>query len=140
MTLEDIGEWDDALLCLTDQPACCKSPFTDKLGPPVMGDWFFPNGTRLPSESVNTSSGLQWDFFKDRGQSMVHMHRRQGGATGIYHCEIPDSVNVTQAIYIGVYTASTGKGNIVKIFYIFVIKLLFYIVVLFLTSGCVGHD
>ena len=116
MTLEDIGEWDDALLCLTDQPACCKSPFTDELGPPVMGDWFFPNGTRLPSESVNTSSGLQWDFFKDRDQSMVHMHRRQSGATGIYRCEIPNSVNVTQAIYIGVYTASTGKGNIVKIF------------------------
>ena len=37
------------------------------------------------------------------------MHRRRGGEEGIYHCEIPDAMNVTQTIYIGVYSASTGE-------------------------------
>ena len=39
---------------------------------------------------------------------ILHMHRRRGGVNGIYHCKIPDVMNVTQAIYIGVYSASTG--------------------------------
>ena len=103
MTLEDIGEWDDALLCLTDQPACCKRPFTGEMGL-TLGNWFFPNGTRVPSEG-----GRHWDFFRARGQMVVHMHRRRGGVTGIYHCEIPDAMNVIQTIYIGVYTANTGE-------------------------------
>ena len=37
------------------------------------------------------------------------MDRRRGGEDGIYHCEIPDAMNVTQTIYIGVYSASTGE-------------------------------
>ena len=41
---------------------------------------------------------------------MVHLNRRRGGAEGIYRCEIPDSMNVTQTVYIGVYTASSGES------------------------------
>ena len=100
MTLEDIGEWDDALLCLTNQPACCKRPFTGEMGR-ALGSWFFPNGTRVPSR--------HWDFFRARGQMIVHMHRRRGGVSGIYRCEILDAMNNTQTIYIGVYPASTGE-------------------------------
>ena len=42
------------------------------------------------------------------------MHRRRGGEDGIYRCEIPDAenVDVTQSIYIGVYSASTGEWHI----------------------------
>ena len=40
---------------------------------------------------------------------MVKLNRRRGGEDGIYHCEIHDARNVIQRIYIGVYTASTGK-------------------------------
>ena len=40
---------------------------------------------------------------------MVVMNRREGGIEGIYWCDIPDSMNVKQTIYIGVYNASTGK-------------------------------
>ena len=39
----------------------------------------------------------------------VLLQRRRGGEEGIYHCEIPDAMNVTQTIYIGVYSASTGE-------------------------------
>ena len=37
------------------------------------------------------------------------MNRRRGGVDGIYRCEIPDSMNDIQTIYIGVYNISTGE-------------------------------
>ena len=97
MALEDIGEGDDALLCMTSLTA-----YTDK-NEPALGTWLFPNGTRVLS-SVN-----QLDFYTDRGQMVIYLNRRRGGVEGIYRCEIPDSVNIIQTIYIGVYTASTGE-------------------------------
>ena len=105
MTLEDIGELnDDALLCLTNQTACCHAHYTSG---PVLGNWYFPNGTRVPSVVVNVTE--KWDFYRTRGQMVVRMHRRRGGVEGIYCCEIPDVMNVTQTLYIGVYSASTGE-------------------------------
>ena len=93
VTLDDIGEGDDALLCVTDLTACCHSS-----SGPVLGNWFFPNGSRVPS------SGNQSDFHRTRGPSVVRLQRRRGGVNGIYHCEIPDAMNVIQTIYIGVYS------------------------------------
>ena len=103
MTLEDIGEGDGALTCVTDQPACCRLPYTSVVGQTALGNWYFPNGTRV------LSSGMQLDFHRIRGQMVVRLHRRRGGENGIYSCKIPDATNVTQTIYIGVYTASTGE-------------------------------
>ena len=98
VTLEDIGEGDDALFCLTNQAACCQPKDGNALG-----NWYFPNGTRVPS------AGMKWDFYRARGQMVVRMHRRRGGVEGIYHCVIPDAMNVHWTIYIGVYSASTGE-------------------------------
>ena len=42
---------------------------------------------------------------------MVGLNRRRGGEDGIYRCEIPDSANVNQTIYIGVYTANSSTGE-----------------------------
>ena len=99
MTLEDIGEEGDALLCITNLTACCEQSFTGENGM-VFGNWFFPNGTRVPSDG---------DFHRTRGQSVVLLNSRRGGVAGIYRCEIPDSMNVIQTTYIGVYTTSNGK-------------------------------
>ena len=96
--LEDIGEGDDdVLLCITNQTACCRPPFT------YSGNWFFPNGTRVPS------TGRQWEFYRTRGQMVVRMNRRRGGVEGIYRCEIPDTFGFIQTLYIGVYSTSTGE-------------------------------
>ena len=92
VTLEDIGEGDDALLCMTDLN-----------GWYIRGNWFFPNGTRVPS------NGAQWDIYRTTGWMVKVLHRRRGGVDGIYHCEIPDTAGVDQTIYIGVYTVSTGE-------------------------------
>ena len=99
MTLEDIGEERDALLCITKFTACCIPSYTSENGT-ALGNWFFPNGTRVPSKG---------DIYRNRGQMVVRLNRIRGGEEGIYHCEIPDAMNVIQTIYIGVYTASTGK-------------------------------
>ena len=99
MTLEDIGEDDDALLCITNLTTCCRSKNRSALG-----QWFFPNGTRV------LSTGEQWDFHRTRGPMVVLMHRRRGGVDGIYCCEIiSDSTDVNQTTYIGVYNKSTGE-------------------------------
>ena len=102
VTLEDIGIEDNALLCITKFTACCIPPYTGENGT-ALGNWFFPNGTRVPS------SNEQWDFSREREMMVVRLDHRGGGKEGIYHCKIPDAMNVTQTIYIGVYTASSGK-------------------------------
>ena len=103
VSLEDIGEGRDALLCLTDQPACCRHPYTKPMGQNTIGNWFFPNGTRVPS------SGNNWGFHRTRGPSVVLMAREKGGVDGIYYCDIPDTAGVIQTVYIGVYNTSTGE-------------------------------
>jgi len=102
--LEDIGEGDDALLCKTDLTTCCHQENASAFGNwSVLGNWFFPNGTRVPS------SEDQWDFHRTRGQMVVRLNRRRGGVEAIYRCEIPVTINITQTAYIGVYSTSTGE-------------------------------
>ena len=102
MTLEDIGEGGDALLCMIEQPVCCQYLYTGAIDDD-RGNWYFPNGTRI------NSSGDSLDFNRTRDQIVVHLNRRQVRVPGIYRCEIPNELNVTQNIYIGVYNASTGE-------------------------------
>ena len=97
MTLEDIGEGNDALLCVTNLSACCQRNRS------ASGNWFFPNKSKI------FSTGHQTDFYRSRGHMVVRMNRRRDGEEGIYRCEIPDSTDVIQTIYIGVYTACSGE-------------------------------
>ena len=73
---------------------------------PALGNWFFPNRNRVPSQ------GQQWDVFRTREHMVVRMNRRRSGVEGIYHCEIPDAMSVIKTMYIGVYSASNGEWSI----------------------------
>ena len=98
MTLEDIGDGDDdALLCRTNLNACyqCRN-----------GKWFFPSGSSVPSAGSSNTT-----FYRTRGQMVVRLNHKGGGEDGIYRCEIPNSVNVTKNIYIGVYMTNTSIGE-----------------------------
>ena len=99
--LDNIGESSNSLHCLTDNTACCGRAQTPE--GLILGDWYYPNGTGV----VNL--GLQWEFYRNRGPSVVRLNRRRGGVTGIYHCVIPDAAGVDQTMFIGVYTANTGE-------------------------------
>ena len=63
VTLEDIGTGDDALLCRINLTACCQPPYAGTGS--AIGNWFFPNGSRVPS------AGAQWDFHRTRDQIVV---------------------------------------------------------------------
>ena len=101
VTLEDIGGGNHALLCVTNLTTCCRS--VDDFPSIAKGNWYFPNGCKVPGSTVERN------FFRDRGQRVVKLNHRGGGEEGIYRCEIPDSRNVSQTIYIGVYTGDTGE-------------------------------
>ena len=105
VTLEDVGKGDDALLCMTNYTACCRRPYTGEMKR-ALGNWFFPNRTRVPSKDV------QWDLFRTRDHMMVRMNHRKGGEEGIYSCEIPDAMGVIKTVYIGVYSSSSGEWSI----------------------------
>ena len=95
--LGDIGERDNALLCISNQTSCYQN---------CKVNWFFPNGTRVPL------SVAKWDIYRTRASVLVRLNRRGDGMVGLYHCEIHDSINVTHTIYIGVYNANTSTGEL----------------------------
>ena len=100
MMLEDIGEGDDALLCITNQTS-----YIGEMGH-ASGNWFFPNESRVASGDVD---GGKRDIYRNRGWMVVRLHRRRGGVEGIYRCEIADTFGIIQTLYIGVYSANTGE-------------------------------
>ena len=53
----------------------------------VLGDWYYPNGTGVANNSE------MWEFYRDRGLSVVRLNKRGGGEEGIYHCEIRDELS-----------------------------------------------
>ena len=106
LLLKNIGEGSKALLCITNNTACCSRAQVPGGG--ILGDWYYPNGTLVPNLLINNQS-LQWDFYRNRGPSVVRMHRRRGGVTGIYRCEVPDANGVYQRMYVGLYTGNTGE-------------------------------
>ena len=95
VALEDIGEDNNALLCLTDNIACCGRDQSPGRG--ILGNWFYPNRSKV------VNNGDMWEFYRNRDQSVVRLNRRRGGEEGIYRCVIPDMAGVNQTIYIGVY-------------------------------------
>ena len=80
---------------------CCARAQSPGLA--VLGDWYYPNDTGVPN------NGDGWEFYRNRGPSVVRLNRRRDEVTGIYRCEIPDAAGVNQTMFIGVYTADTGK-------------------------------
>ena len=92
----DIGSTDDsALLCHTNFPPPPGSPHSG-------GDWFAPDGTKIPSSSVP-------GFTRNRDSMVVRLKRTSGTPPeGIYQCTIEDATSTVQMVYVGLY--NTGEG------------------------------
>ena len=91
----------DSVQCHTDLATCCKA-----YRGPHRGDWYFPNGTRLPFPGGNTIT------FESRGAERVDLRRRSDSfsQTGIYHCYISTNAvhhsmdsSVRDTVYVGLY-------------------------------------
>ena len=92
VNITDIGSSNnESLLCITDKTDCCENPNR-------MGEWYFPDMSMV---RVNGSGD---SFFRDRGPSVVRLHRRHNVMmpTGDFYCEVPDANGVNQRIYIRV--------------------------------------
>lgn len=104
--ITDIGAGDSSLQCLTDREACCGGTSD---GGGASGDWFLPGqDTGLGAGDAATSSG---DFSVERRPGAVLLGRSNAATepTGLYHCEVLDSVGVLQSVYIGVYRDTGGE-------------------------------
>ena len=82
--------------CYTDLSTCCSGSQG-----PGRGDWYFPNGTRLP---------FSGNVHEARGAQIVQLRRTMGGKTGIYRCGIPtvaayhvSDISVRDTVYVGLY-------------------------------------
>ena len=106
VSLDEIGEGADVLLCLTDSVSCCEET--------VGSMWYFPNSSTVPLRNRGSRDGV----YITRGPSVVRLHHRRNSMTpvGIFHCEIIDASGMDQSIYIGIYPDQQGAG-ILEIYY-----------------------
>ena len=100
------GSDTDTVQCHTDLSTCCD---TKQLSP--RGDWFFPNGTRLPF--FNESGDIQESLLT----RVVHIRRMNMaiGPSGIYRCFIGTNAvhdnndpSVGETVYVGLYHNGGG--------------------------------
>ena len=96
----------DSVQCITDLGTCCSGNQGIH-----RGDWYFPNGTRLPFSG-------RGDIFEQRVAGRVDLRRRNNANSsivGIYRCDIPTlavhddtDTSVRDTVYVGLYTGSGG--------------------------------
>ena len=99
----------DSVQCNSDLESCCSG----YVGP-HRGDWYFPDGDRLPFSGDG-------DIFESRGYLRVDLRRRNSATSpvGIYRCDIPteavhddDDRSVRDSpVYVGLYTGNGGKSS-----------------------------
>ncbi len=98
VTITDIGVGDNALFCLSDSSSCCMTR-----NGVASGQWFLPGGSS-PIESGGESSSTA-NFSRSRRSSAILLNRRNNAIEpeGLYRCDVIDSRNITQSLYIGIH-------------------------------------
>ena len=94
----------NSVQCHTDLSSCCSG------GQGIhRGDWYFPNGTRLPFIGGG-------DIYESRETQRVDLRRNSiFPPSGVYRCVIPTivvhhatDISVGDTVYVGLYTGSGG--------------------------------
>ena len=90
VSILDIGEGEDALLCKTNKQDCCGTP------PNRFGEFYYPNGVQVPVRRQGHG------FYRSRGDQVVRLNRRDGvtSPTGVYCCDIPDDSGIFRKVFI----------------------------------------
>ena len=103
VTLTDIGENRTALFCPTDRSACCRVSDT---GAKAHGVWLLPGGSSV----VGSFKAVAGMFYRSRGASAVLLHRDSAtlGSSGVFTCNIPDSADLPQQVFVGIYPPDAG--------------------------------
>ena len=83
----DIGLNDVGLFCHTNATNCCTG--AQSPGGVAEGEWKFPNGTLVDSNTINIQAGGINYFFRNRGPSVVRLNRRGSPSErGRFSCEL----------------------------------------------------
>ena len=101
MSHEEIGEANEALLCLTNKIDCCTLNESQ-------GDWYDPENNLLPNKTTGHDGN---SVYTSKGPSYIRLNKVKGNNNinpGVYHCKIPDSNGTDQRIYIGIYGNEEG--------------------------------
>ena len=107
VNIQDIGAGTNALFCLTDRMHCCR-----KRDGGASGEWYLPGESDpIPGASSATDRDT---FRKQRWTSVVALIHNNNPTTplGLYRCEVMDSNNITQSVYVGVYGANGGENYV----------------------------
>ena len=106
-TVGSAGDNRDSVVCHSDLGTCCSGSQGFQ-----RGDWYFPDGTRLPFSGNSVPISLA----RNAQRAVI---RRTGGATGptgIYRCRIATIAvhsdtdqSVGETLYVGLYPADGGK-------------------------------
>ena len=103
--ISQVGTSDSSTVqCHTDLSKCCTTPQGI-----YCGDWYFPNGSRLP---------FSGDIYERRGAQRVDLYHISGaGTTGIYRCDIAtravhsdSDYSVRDTVYVGLFTSNEGEN------------------------------
>ena len=93
----------DSVQCITDLSTCCSI-----YRGPHRGDWYFPNGTRLP---------FIGDIYESRGSERVALHNRNNAdsPSGVYRCSIGTNAvhghhynSERESVFVGLYGNNRG--------------------------------
>ena len=104
--MRDDGSGSDSVQCHTGLSTCCSYGQG-----PHRGDWYFPDGTRLPFSNGGD------DIYEGRGAQRVDLHYSNNPTSpvGIYRCDISTNAvhsdtdrSVRATVYVGLYTVSGG--------------------------------
>ena len=106
--ISQVGTESDTVQCRTDLSTCCSSNQGIH-----RGDWYFPNGTRLPLPGgVNP-------IIESRQAQRVELRRTSSTVmrpTGIYRCDIATVAvhdnGMRETVYVGLYTSDGGKYSL----------------------------
>ena len=112
--ITDIGETSNmyttsntGLQCITDRRPCCNSR------PNRSGQWFFPDGTTVPSSSYYYYNSL---FYRNRGDDgTVNLNRVNASVmmpTGQFYCMVHDAADTEQIVCvdIGILNMHVGQA------------------------------
>jgi len=99
VTMRDIGNDSEALVCSTSYTPCCTSANNET-------QWYFPNGSQ-----VLNNPALPYQRNRRRFPGRVLLNRNsESTIMGIFHCDVPDANDTLQSLYVGIYTSTTGES------------------------------
>ena len=87
ISINEIGEEPNSLICFTDLVDCCRSIASQSLNRPARGNWFYPDGSTVERESASST------FYRNRDTSRVRLNRRENitSPLGLFCCKVPDA-------------------------------------------------